>query len=53
MKLLGVLILIVIAIFIIVIVITFLLLEHLLFIIPIATTPRLDGQGISLSPVVP
>lgn len=53
MKSVGVLILIVIAIFIIVVIITFLFFEHLLFIIPIATSPRLDGQGISLSPIVP
>ncbi len=53
MKFVGVLILIVIAIFILVVVVTFLFLEHLLFIIPMATSPRLDEQGISLSPIVP
>jgi poly(3-hydroxyalkanoate) synthetase len=43
----------VIAIFILVVVVTFLFLEHILFIIPIAASPRLDEGGISLSPIVP
>jgi len=44
MKIVGVLILIIIAVFIIVMLMTFLF--HLLFILPIATTPKLDGQHI-------
>ena len=51
MKLVGVLILLIIAVFIIVMLMTFFF--HLLFILPIVTTPRLDGEGISLSPIVP
>jgi hypothetical protein len=53
MNTVQILILIIIAVFVIVMIVTFLFLVHLFFVIPTTTTPRLDGQEVFLSSIIP